>query len=526
MSLKSLQNKNKVFIILKGLIIVWILVLVLLALLGLHDVTFFNYLTNESAGGKYTIQIPLVRYIFEPIIAIAFYLTVRDYYFPLVLIGGYLIYRISYLVTKRKKRHSEKFKLLTHSFREFFKFTAIVGIIVVGVLVTYYFSGLVIVGSFIKYSIISLIEVVSIISVIAILIKLGQILYKFYHPHLRFNIRKKLSSRKQYNKYLSITRRELGYFFCFLFLLVTVNILLLTTLFPLGKIETEKEDNEILVDFHSHTTLSDGWLSPEERVRWYLDQGIDVAAISDHQTTDGGKKASKFVQENDLPLKIIIAQEYTTSYGIHLNIYGIEEDIVPIEYESESDELALSTEDMIKYVKEKGGYIIVNHYNAEKNENGGWGTPYNFTQLKEWGVDGFEIINSGNLYPERIKEFCLENDLICIAATDVHSNGELTGFMKVKLNDPNNPTVDQLFGGLQNNEHQAIQIRRYGEIVKFPEPLDIFEEIEKFANYILQLDIFQYLSWILWSFFGYALFHYAYLKIRKYDIELLRKKVL
>lgn len=527
MSFKSFQNKSKFFYAIQVIFILWIIALVGFAILGLRNVDFFDYLNRDYVTSDYSIDIPVIRYIFEPIIGITYNFTIMDYYFPLLLIGGYLLYRIIYLIAKKTERiHSEKFKLLMHSFREFFKFVAMVGLIAVAFVVSYYLIGLLTVGTFIKYSIIGTIEIVALVSGIIILAKLGYILYKFYHPHLQFNIQKKLRERKQYNKYLSKTGRELGYFFCFVFLLLVGTIILKTTKFPLSQIETEKNEGEILLDFHAHTTFSDGWLSPEERVRWYIDQGIDVAAITDHQTTAGAKKAKEFVEANNLPLKIIIGQEYTTSYGIHLNIYGIEEDIVPIEFKDETDDLALTTENMIKYVKKNGGYVIVNHYNARENENGGLGAPYNYTQLKEWGVDGFEIINSGNLYPPEIKRFCLENDLICVATTDVHQNVDITGFMKIKLDDPDDVNVDSIFDSLQENEHESVQIRRYDKIVNFQDPLENFEEIENFMNYILQLDTFQYVSWILWSILGYLFVHYSYVKIRNFDLELLKKKML
>lgn len=41
------------------------------------------------------------------------------------------------------------------------------------------------------------------------------------------------------------------------------------------------------VDLHSHTTASDGRLSPEELVEKAASLGIDVLAITDHDTTDG-----------------------------------------------------------------------------------------------------------------------------------------------------------------------------------------------------------------------------------------------
>ena len=42
-----------------------------------------------------------------------------------------------------------------------------------------------------------------------------------------------------------------------------------------------------VVDLHLHTTLSDGRLTPDELVRLVADRGVEVAAVTDHDTTDG-----------------------------------------------------------------------------------------------------------------------------------------------------------------------------------------------------------------------------------------------
>src|SRR5207247_6105549 len=41
------------------------------------------------------------------------------------------------------------------------------------------------------------------------------------------------------------------------------------------------------VDLHSHTTASDGSLSPRELVRLAVQHGVSVLAITDHDSTDG-----------------------------------------------------------------------------------------------------------------------------------------------------------------------------------------------------------------------------------------------
>ncbi|HUE75186.1 MAG TPA: PHP domain-containing protein [Chloroflexota bacterium] len=41
------------------------------------------------------------------------------------------------------------------------------------------------------------------------------------------------------------------------------------------------------IDLHAHTTASDGVLTPEQLVRLAIDNGLNVLAITDHDTTDG-----------------------------------------------------------------------------------------------------------------------------------------------------------------------------------------------------------------------------------------------
>jgi len=55
-------------------------------------------------------------------------------------------------------------------------------------------------------------------------------------------------------------------------------------------------------DLHSHTTASDGTLSPAALVRRARDQGVDVLAITDHDVTDGLAAAQATATEVGLTL--------------------------------------------------------------------------------------------------------------------------------------------------------------------------------------------------------------------------------
>ncbi|HAS62241.1 MAG TPA: phosphatase [Vibrio sp.] len=66
------------------------------------------------------------------------------------------------------------------------------------------------------------------------------------------------------------------------------------------------------IDLHSHTTSSDGRLSPEELVDRAVGFDLDVLAITDHDTVDALATAKKYVADNSLKLQIINGIEVST----------------------------------------------------------------------------------------------------------------------------------------------------------------------------------------------------------------------
>ncbi|HHX8465809.1 RNase RNM [Vibrio diabolicus] len=66
------------------------------------------------------------------------------------------------------------------------------------------------------------------------------------------------------------------------------------------------------IDLHSHTTASDGRLEPKDLVERALSFDIEVLAITDHDTVDGLELAKQYVQDNNLPIKIINGIEIST----------------------------------------------------------------------------------------------------------------------------------------------------------------------------------------------------------------------
>ncbi|MHA1764496.1 MAG: PHP domain-containing protein, partial [Promethearchaeota archaeon] len=257
---------------------------------------------------------------------------------------------------------------------------------------------------------------------------------------------------------------------------------------------------------------------------------ISGAAFSDHDNIRGATIARNYVQKNNLDFVVWIAQEWTDHENdIHMNIYGIEEDIVPLESQVDGGPLALNASDMIKYVKKKGGYVTVNHYNSKWNEKeGGLGVPYTYEQLRDWGVDGFEIVNGPSVQEEEIRDFCLKNGLVCIGGSDTHINEDLTTVIKIKLTNPEDKSLDNIFKNLRRNTHEVIAIELHPRKVKFPDIVNDMGGIvlENFLEYLINLNYFQIISWMAWSTGSYLLFFVLYRRSLKIDIKYLRAKIL
>ena len=76
-------------------------------------------------------------------------------------------------------------------------------------------------------------------------------------------------------------------------------------------------------DLHIHTLYSDGELTPERIVDLAIDKGIEVIAITDHDTIEGYKIAKKYA--NGKRIKILSGIEFSTSDSdnVHILGYGI-----------------------------------------------------------------------------------------------------------------------------------------------------------------------------------------------------------
>lgn len=77
-------------------------------------------------------------------------------------------------------------------------------------------------------------------------------------------------------------------------------------------------------DLHSHTTASDGDLTPEELIERAIEKGVNVLAITDHDTCDGLIQARQYIRDNEKPIELVNGVEISTLWeNIEIHIVGL-----------------------------------------------------------------------------------------------------------------------------------------------------------------------------------------------------------
>lgn len=106
--------------------------------------------------------------------------------------------------------------------------------------------------------------------------------------------------------------------------------------------------SQFKADFHCHTTISDGSLTPEELIELALKQNITHLAVTDHDTTKGYEKCLPFAQDKNIQL--ISGAEISCQWqGITFHIVGLDMDI---ENKTLQDGLEYNRQLRIKRAKE------------------------------------------------------------------------------------------------------------------------------------------------------------------------------
>ncbi|PCI59355.1 MAG: phosphatase [Gammaproteobacteria bacterium] len=86
----------------------------------------------------------------------------------------------------------------------------------------------------------------------------------------------------------------------------------------------EESNEHCRIDLHSHTSYSDGGLTPQELIERAVNFQLDVLAITDHDTVSGLASAHCYINDKNLPLKLVNGIEISTAWqGFEIHIVGL-----------------------------------------------------------------------------------------------------------------------------------------------------------------------------------------------------------
>mgnify|MGYP006289416473 CR=1 FL=1 len=177
-------------------------------------------------------------------------------------------------------------------------------------------------------------------------------------------------------------------------------------------------EDAFLVDFHCHTTASDGLLEPHQLVLWSIANGYDGLVVSDHNTMEN-VQAVKDAANDINPSFLVIPGVEFTSMRVHLNLIGVQTPVEP------KPGMVWCSKEKIKqaidHAHEQGGVVQFNHkdwypYNVLKHLSREW--------WMEQGIDGWEVYNGFKFIDQEALDFIDQKKEIktmyASAGTDVH----------------------------------------------------------------------------------------------------------
>ncbi len=104
-------------------------------------------------------------------------------------------------------------------------------------------------------------------------------------------------------------------------------------------------------DIHVHTTFSDGLSTPRQVLDFAQNHGLDLIAITDHDSVAGAHAARELHARGHYDFDLIVGTEVTTAFGVHVLALFIEERIPALR----------SLEHTCDEILRKGGIVIAPH---------------------------------------------------------------------------------------------------------------------------------------------------------------------
>jgi len=112
-------------------------------------------------------------------------------------------------------------------------------------------------------------------------------------------------------------------------------------------------DSGRTIDLHTHTTASDGSMTPSELVRHAFEKGLAAIAVTDHDTVGGVSQALE--EGSRLGIEVIAGVEISVDFSSEMHLLGY--------YPDGNCDLILNTLKNLREMREQRNFKIVNRLN-------------------------------------------------------------------------------------------------------------------------------------------------------------------
>ncbi|MDR1122978.1 MAG: hypothetical protein LBL02_03055 [Endomicrobium sp.] len=264
-------------------------------------------------------------------------------------------------------------------------------------------------------------------------------------------------------------------------------------LIPIPGPKLLKPKGYISIDTHSHTISShDGVASTMISLKTHLLQGIDVFFNTEHNHTMGFAKFPEYAKlktvypgmqiqtRDDISIVLLSSKEFDGRYYKNLSLV-----------------------DIVKKAHDNNIFVIMPHW---------WKWhKYTFEELKNFGIDGFEIYNCGYRNFDKNEQkvlisFAKENNLIMLGVTDWHGWGYMSDVWTI-MEGTSLESIENLFTKKFNTKVILYRREQSGSLIRF-----IFEPFSFFYYYINDIDFKYLVSLIVWIIALFLIFRSYFLK--------------
>ncbi len=285
---------------------------------------------------------------------------------------------------------------------------------------------------------------------------------------------------------------------------------------PMARLVASNPDI-LIIDFHSHTSAShDGRPSfgTLANMRWHKEQGYGAAFITDHNRIQNALEGRDLTRQNgpELGYFSLVGEEVSLE-KTHLVVLGTRDWIDNRPYDSDPSKIPIFIKDM-----HKKGLLVMASLPEYWQHHWGKGVQ----NLMDWGIDGFEVVNSAPEaldFPSHMRHeilnLCSLNNLLITGISDSHGYGFATAaWNALMLPGWRNMTRDSLENAviqkLKRDRFQAVRVLERARWVPSAPWEHLMAPLVAFVFAWRSLTPLLAWSWIAWIWIGLLLYSRAY----------------